>query len=195
MRGISVTRTTNIKASLLNELLEKNQKQKQFYPHFDDGDLADKIFYLAYKQERIVGVLGVWDQNRYKQIVITHLPLFLNWYLTFNNAMRRLIKKKLYPGEGEYLKQVFICNILIEDNSPQILELLLTHVYNDLVEQNKYDSLIIGLHERENLLKALNDFRKIKYFSKLYLVFWAKSQDFINKIDSTIIPYMEVGTL
>ena len=85
--------------------------------------------------------------------------------------------------------------VLIEGNKPEIFELLLTHAYNDQVTQNTSDLLIIGFHERDPLLKGLKGFKKIKYFSNVYFIYWGKGKNFVYTIDKSLVPYLEVGAL
>ncbi len=179
-----------------HEYLEKNKKQKQFYPHSTGDDFSNnKTLYAAHRHGKVIGILGLWDQSRYKQIAITRLPPLIDQYLALHNRMRNLLRKKPYPRRGDYLSQLFISDVVIEENDPQVFALLLTQAYNDMTVRNEHDLLIVGLHERDTLLRGLKNFRKIKYFSDLYLIFWDEGEDFVKRINPHLIPYLEVGSM
>ena len=81
------------------EFLNEKGRNKQFYPlsTMDDflfflkkKNLGVEDFYIAMKQDRIVGLLAKWDQMCFKQVVVTDYRGNMKWIRPLYNFYSRL---------------------------------------------------------------------------------------------------------
>jgi hypothetical protein len=179
--------------------LNHEGRNKNFYPHyrledFNSGTLRDfKIedFYVAIKDDDIVGVIGKWDQGGFKQNIIGGYSFLFKVYKTVHNFVSGFSRIPKIPAVGEKINYLYLSFIATKDNDPDIFNFLLKSVYNDLVNSD-YLYLVIGLHQDDKLLKSLKGFSCLTYRSNLYINFW--QGDDIYPFDNRV-PYIELSTI
>ncbi|MBT4850117.1 hypothetical protein HON36_04685 [Candidatus Parcubacteria bacterium] len=180
--------------------LQKEGSKKNLYPVFDyndfiRGDLFKdfdiKDFYVAMDNDEIVGVVGKWDQNKFKQNTVVEYNGIYK-YRKIYNSLSKFYKMPQLPKIDETINFAYISFIATKDNDPNIFSNLLKAVYNDNID-SKYLYLALGLHENDPLLGVGKDFRCINYTSKLYFNYWQKPEMLYNF--DIGIPYIELATL
>lgn len=185
------------------KFIHENGSQKQFYPFYSKRDFVShngylrdfsvNNFYLALKNNKIVGLLAKWDQQNFKQVIIKGYsgkvyflkPLY-NLYADFRGLPK-------LPQPNSQLNFFYVSLIAIQQNDPAIFRELIQFLYNEFAGKG-YSYFLIGLHSTDHLLEAMKYFSVIKYTSRLFLVFWEDGEDFFRNLDRRI-PYLDIGTL
>ncbi|MEK6828146.1 MAG: hypothetical protein AABX78_02245 [Nanoarchaeota archaeon] len=183
--------------------INKNGSKKQFYPFYTLSDFTSKNsnligfdikdFYVALKDEKIVGVIGKWDQRQFRQIIITGYKGAMLVIKSFYNLIARFMGVSPLPKPNTQLRFLYVSFIAIEKDYLEIFKELLYTLYNDSVGKG-YSHILIGLHSNDSLLKVVDEFNHIKFNSRLYIVCWQDGEKFFNELDNRI-PYIELSTL
>lgn len=192
------------------DFLRQYGAAKQFFPAYtlDDFthnsttlDFQPQDFILARWNGEIVGVLGLWDQSRYKQTVVQGYSGLLGWLRPVYNISTRLAGMQPLPAPGRPIHFVYASFICIAENDPAIFQALLRQAYQ-LAAGRGYAYLMVGLSVRDPLLAVVRQYLHIPYYSRLYTVYWPDSashpvgdgENFYERLDSRI-PYVEIATL
>lgn len=156
-------------------------------------DLNPRDFYIAIKQESIVGVIAKWDQRKYKQNVVVGYSGALGILRPFYNLMCPLIGFPSLPRVGSEINSFYGSFVAVIDNNPEILSLLLEKLHNDNSGKD-YNYFMIGLHSQDPLNESLKGWRYVRYDSYLYAVYWDDGAEFFKTLDERV-PYLELGLL
>ncbi|MEM7029371.1 MAG: hypothetical protein AAF629_07385 [Chloroflexota bacterium] len=182
--------------------LNQHGAAKQFFPVFTpadfepDGtnlDFCIEDFILAYHQGRLVGVMGLWDQSRYKQTIVQAYHGLLRSVRPLYNLGVSLIglPRLVLPGQAIHFAYAsFIC---VRNNDPKIFAALLAQVRWRAIQRG-YAYLMVGLSEHDPLLTVVKRQRHVPYYSTLYSVCWQDDQSFHDTLDGRC-PYVEIATL
>lgn len=182
--------------------LRQHGAAKQFFPVYtpDDFngnsttlDFQPQDFLLARHNGKIVGVLGVWDQSRYKQTVVQAYSGLLRWLRPAYNIGARLAGRQPLPAPGRPIHFAYASFICIAGNDPAIFQVLLRQAYH-LAAGRGYAYLMVGLSVRDPLLAVVRRYLHIPYYSRLYAVYWPDGENFYERLDSRI-PYVEIASL
>lgn len=183
------------------DFLKHEGKKKQFFPYYTRQDLNKPIlmglnindFYLAIKNNEIIGVCAKWDQESFKQTIITGY----SWIIKIGKKLFNLNAKRkrfpLLPDINKPFHYFYLSFIVTKGNDVEIFKALLNKVYNDNIN-TKYSYFIFGLSENDSLMEAVNIYKYVNYPSTLYAVFWKDGKKEFEKLDNRI-PYIEVAAL
>jgi hypothetical protein len=185
------------------ECLRRNGQLKQFYPAYSQKDFESSNgflkgfdltdFLLALRSCRLVGVMGIWDQRPYKQIVVRgYSPLLGKIRPVYNCAAGILGGLKL-PAVGNDLAICSAFAIAVDNNDPDVFGQLLAAACEE-AGRRKCDHLAVGLHSRDTLCRTMKKRRHFLYKSDLYVVHWDDGMEDFKALDDRV-PYMEVATL
>ena len=164
---------------------------RQFYPVYTCDffqnlrDFQPENFYLAYQNNRLVGVTALWDQTGFKQMTVKKY-----------NGKMALFKRflgRILPDEETEISHAYLSFIAIQDDDPDIFGTLLSHIYND-VRHSGIRYFIVGFHERDPLGKAMKGYPKLTYQSRLYAADYKEDAEIQALLDPRI-PYVEIATL
>ncbi len=194
-----IIRGSKDKLNEIVDFLNIEGKKKNFFPHYTFADFGSDFlkdfkvedFYLAFDSNEIVGVVGKWDQNNFKQNIIAGYSGFFRFHNLFNFFGLFLGLPKL-PAVGQKLNFLYLSFIVVKNNDNQIFSDLLKSVYNDLIDSS-YVYLVLGLHEKDPLISSLRDFFCITYKSTLFFNYWQEPE--ILKKFNLGIPYFELAIL
>lgn len=192
--GIKIIRGNTQILDKIIEFIYSEGKKKQFFPYYTKKDFNSyylrefniKDFYIAIKDDNIIGVVGTWDQSRFKQIIINGYKGKMKYISKFNDLFHLNI-----PKVSENIRLLYANLITIKNNDPNIFRSLITKICLDNI---KFQYLSIGLHENDQLGNAFKKMKYIKYSSRLYIVCWDEEIDYFKKIDKRT-PYIEISTL
>lgn len=156
--------------------------------------LAAEDFHLALRDGRIVGCLAVWDQRRFKQVVVRgYAPNLARWRWAVN-LLCCLAGRPCLPPPGESLQFAYASQIAIENDDPEMFRRLLSSACADAAARG-LDNLVLGLARRHPLLPVARGMvRAHEYESILYLVHWGDADERIRQLDGRV-PHMEVAVL
>ncbi len=182
--------------------LREHGAAKQFFPAYEVDDFGGGSatrgfrvddFIVARSHGEIAGVIGLWDQSAYKQMVVQAYGGFLRRARPLYNAGVRLMGAQLLPEVGQAIRSIYASFVCIAGNDPDIFRVLLRSAYN-LAARRGYAYLLIGLSVRDPLLAIARRYAHITYRSRLYLVCWQDGEGFHERLDNRV-PYVDVATL
>ena len=184
------------------DCLNRNNVRKQFAPVHDvdsfihghrwkDFQLAD--FFVALRNNHVVGVVGRWDQSAFKQTRVISYGKRLRWMVPAANAVQTLLGAPAFPEPGQYVPFFYVSFIAIDQDDAGVFRALLRHVYNDSVGSS-FRYAMVGLHERDPLLAAMNDYSLTPFAGRLFCVCFADGEHLYRTLDGRV-PYIEAATL
>lgn len=168
---------------------------KQFYPCYDFSQLDQPYYshiqlsdmYLAMRGEKLVGMLGTWDQKSFKQTIVVDYQQPLKALRPIAN----LFAPFRLPKAGSNLNYFSLHSILIHGNDPEIFSQLLDAVLKDY-QGGEYAYFLCGLHTKDSLNQAFDHMRaKRTILGNHYLVTFEEAS--LPSPDSVF--YLEVGRI
>jgi len=185
------------------DCIHRNGKGKQFYPYYEKTDfnpgsnyLRDfkvENFYVALKNNQIVGVLAAWDQRSFKQAVIYSYSGRIGAIRPIYNLVSKLSKQPTLPRPGSKLESFYVSFIAVDSNSLDIFSSLIAAAYNDNIGKD-YSYMLLGLHEKDPLIGAIKKYKHVKYKSRVFIVCWDDGEGWLHSLDNRV-PYLELSTL
>lgn len=193
-------------AALLPEIvacLNRNHQRRQFAPayplsHFQPGsprlrDFDYRDFYVALRDGRVVGVVGKWDQERFKQTVVTRYGPRLRRLRPLLNLAAPLIGCPRFPEPGQPLRSFYAALIAVDEDDPDVFRALLRHLNNDHLGSG-YAYFLVGLHERDPLAAILKEFTLTPFTARLFAVHFPDGKEAFAALDNRV-PYVELAAL
>jgi hypothetical protein len=182
--------------------LNEHGRRRQFFPvvrreDFDSsawrGLEPRNVLTARGSDGRIEGVAACWDQSAYKQTRVIRYHRSLATARPLLNALLRGAGFPALPDEGALLPAVNLSLVCIRDNDPATLAALLNGAH--AVYRRGCGWLMMGLHERDPLCRAVRRWTALRYVSRLYAVHWEDGQSAIDTLASEYVPHVEVATL
>lgn len=201
--GVSVRPATLIDLPAVIDFLNSVGSQRQFFPQYreedfspEEGTLPDlqaADLLLAYRDGRLAGSLGAWDQQRLRQIVVHGYTTCVRWTRPLYNLWAHWSSGLYLPNPGEPLPFRAAALSVVENNDPEVFDELLRET---LVRKNpeRCTCLLFGMHESDPLLPIVLAYRCRSYETHLYLVCWPDGEDMRRRLDGRA-PYLELGSL
>lgn len=193
---------TEMLKNIVSFLCEEGSK-KQFYPIYSEDvflGVNDRLMglnirdiYIALKDEKIVGVIAKWDQNRFKQTRVAGYSRMFGFIRPFYNLFAKTMGYPLLPKPGQNLNFFYISCIAIKGNDTEIFSELLGQLYDDFVGTN-HPFFVVGLHSKDALLHSLKAYRHFTIKSRLYVVHFQDGEETFQGLDGRV-PYLEAATL
>lgn len=185
------------------KFLQNEGKNKQFFPFYDKQDLLSdsgmlrglslKNILIAKMNQEIVGLLGLWDQNNFKQITINGYNAWLGTLRPIYNLIAKIKGSPKLEPPGSLLNLYYGAMVVVKNNDSNIFEMLLNKALCHTFMAKKA-FIALGFHESDSLNITVNRYRKRIISSDLYLVSFDQSKsDFLNLKQK--IPYLELGAL
>ncbi len=202
--GITLHAGTRASLEEIVAFLQQYGAQRQFFPVYRVDDFGDspltrdfrvEDFVVARRGGKIVGVIGLWDQSRYKQTVVQSYHHTWRWFRLLYNAGTRLVGAQSFPPPGGHLHAAYASFVCIKQNDLDVFRVLLDHVYA-LAVQRGYAYVLLGLTTSDPLLAVARRYIHIPYYSKLYTVCWSNEQaaPLYKRLDGRV-PYVEIAAL
>ena len=182
--------------------LNRNNSRKQFAPVHDVEsfihgnrwkDFQPSDFYVACRDNKVIGVLGKWDQSAFKQTRVISYGRRLRWMVPAANAVKTLLGAALFPEPGQCVPFFYVSFIAVDQDDVGVFRALLRHVYDDAVG-SPFRYAMVGLHERDPLLAALEDYSLTPFAGRLFCVCFADGEHVYRSLDGRV-PYVEAATL
>lgn len=177
--------------------LNRNHARRQFAPehrleHFAPGgrwrDLQPADFFVARRSGAVIGVLGRWDQRGFKQTRIMGYGGALRWL-----AATPLRSRFGLPPAGGTLASVHACFPAVDGDELPVFRALLRALYNSCLGQG-LAFCTIGLHERDPLVAALEDYPLIPFTARLFCVSFEDGEPLFRSLDGRV-PHVEPALL
>ncbi len=186
----------------LFEFLQRNGPRRQFFPVYqaDDFQATTATFRgltlpdlcLAFRHDRIVGVLGRWDQRGFRQTVVQSYRGPLRWLRPVYNVAAVMRHRPKLPRAGESFAFITGALPLVEDDDAEIFGAMIDYQTSRPAEDRPF--WLIGLHERDALLPAIRARQVTSYITRLYYVSWEDGAKLRAALDDRS-PYLELGSL
>ncbi|MEA5581228.1 hypothetical protein VB620_07730 [Nodularia harveyana UHCC-0300] len=201
IRGVTFQRG---KPEMLPEILafiKQWRSQKQFAPDYNIDDfhshrlrgLKAEDFYLAIRNNELVGTIAAWEQETFRQTHIESYSPSLARMRFFYNLLAQVTPLKPLPSPGTMVPYFYLAFVAIAHNSPEIFRALLRQLYRDRY-QGKWHYFIAGLHENDPLTAVLKEYRRIDAGGRLFAIHYPDGADSFNQLDGRI-PYIEIGAI
>lgn len=185
-----------------NQFIEECGSRKQFFPVVKAEDLgsgqwrgfAPENLWVAFRNGKIAGTLGLWDQRSLRRWTVHSYSVPLRWLRVPINAVAKLRSIPVLPKAGQFLNCRYLSFVCIEENDSNIFLNLLKQAFQDLINKDPTAFIFAGFHEKDPLLQIIQ--KRIPFYemrSKLYSVHWNSSG---KRKDPVVgIPYLELGCL
>lgn len=182
--------------------LDNWNKRYQLAPRYVPKDFTSKnsVFpdfslenlYIYRDRGKVLGTLGIWDQQAFKQTVVADYAPYLKLFRPLYNRVAFLIGEPTLPDIGERIKSVYGAFISSENDNQKVFENLLLHARSEWSRKG-YDYLLVGLSEKNKLSKVVASYATRQIKSKIYLVYWHGEK--IELPQNIRIPHLEIATL
>ncbi|MBX2997137.1 MAG: hypothetical protein KF893_01410 [Caldilineaceae bacterium] len=190
-----------VELSEIVAFLQEHGRRKQFFPVYSEADfnspttldfsLAD--FAVACQGSAILGVLGLWDQSRYKQTVVRAYGQNLLRARPLYNAGAKVLGARPLTEIGDPIHFAYASFACVAEDDPVIFNALLTRVYNRAAERG-FAFVMLGLAQSDPLLAVAKKWLNIPYTSLIYTVCWPGDEDWHSRLDDRPL-YVELATL
>ena len=199
--GMRIARGSTDSHAAILDCLNRNGLRTQFGPYWTKHTLPSDLtpglcipdFFLALRENRVIGCLALWDQQSFKQSVVRGYAGRLARYRKFINLLSPLGGWPALPEPGTRLNHCFACFLAVDEDDPEVFSALLRAFYNEAARR-KYDFLMIGLAEGNPFQRIVQAYNPITYKSQIYLAAWSDGFDEIRAIDSRP-PALEIALL
>jgi hypothetical protein len=165
VRGIEVRAATEADLGDMVALWNRVNGQKQFAPIWDVDSLRARLgnvpgyaignYRLAFRGDRLVGLIVLWDQEAFKRMMIlgyaAQMLRMKRWY----NPLSRVLGLAPIPEAGHRMPYLYVTHACAED--PEVLRALLVHAYNE-VRGNRYLFISAMVDTRDPLMAAFEGF-------------------------------------
>ena len=185
------------KADIQN-FFDINAPLKEFYPCYDFSKIGTdspyyrglKIedFFLAFQDEELIGVCGVWDQKAFKQTRFVSYEGKMKVLRHVNNLKSSLFGGLQLPKAGHVASYLSLHSILCEGNDVAIFHDLL-HTILATYQGCQYDALIFGFDTRDPLHKVSSGLKTYQLLSNHYLASYHSDPG--GELDSQRLFYLE----
>jgi hypothetical protein len=203
MEGVTIAPATVDDREELINFLQREGRHRQFFPCYENADffhpgctmkdLKPEHILIARRNGTIVGTLAAWDQSNFKQTIVEGYAGSLGWLRRIVNPLGKLTGRPAWPRPGDAVQFVTAALPLVQDDDEEVFAALVANVLQREAA-TKYGSLMIGLHERDPLIKVLRQFQPRWFTTRLYVVCFEDGESFRQQIDNRV-PYLELGCL
>ncbi|MDO8659832.1 MAG: hypothetical protein Q7K54_04520 [Candidatus Parcubacteria bacterium] len=197
--GLEVARASADDLDEIIDCLNRNGRKKQFYPCYKKEDFINsqklrdfriQDFFIAKKKNRIVGVVGAWNQIGFKQVVVKEYRNGMKIFKPFYNFCAKIFSFSPLPEINHSFNCLYLSFIAVDDNDKDIFRAIIRRIYNRFLGK-QYSYLTLGLANNDFLSDVAREFFSIKYESEIYLVTYKEREDELKNL----IPYIELATL
>jgi hypothetical protein len=160
------------KSDELKPFFKEEEKQYQFSPVITSiyEEPNKKFFTLRNQEGQILAACCVWNQQDYKQYIITdHKGI----YKILQKMPTKLFGYLSLPKKNAPANYACVSLLYVKDDAPNLAQYFIKKV----AEYSKeYDFLMLGLFDDHPLKTIFRQIKHLKYQSRLYLVRWDNKQ-------------------
>jgi hypothetical protein len=177
--------------------------ERQFFPRLRPDDFANPQglmrglaldgLLLAERGGRLVGTLAGWDQHEDRRSVVHSYGGALAWSRPVYNTWARLSGLPVLPPPGTPFRYLMGALPVVAGEDPAVFAALL-ETLRARVAGGPWTHLLLGLHERDPLLRVARRHQAACYVTRLFLVSWPDGNEARQALDGRV-PYLEAGSL
>lgn len=174
----------------------------QFAPVYTPEDLsgstsllpqfAPRNMYACVEEGRVAGTLGVWNQQSFKQMIVTDYSAGMKTIRPFYNGLAWLRGQPTLPDIGQPIRSVHAAFVSARNDDPIVFESLIDQACVDWSGCG-HDYLLVGFAEGHTLGAVARRKAARVLMSKMYLVHWPDER--IVLPDTGKLAHLEVATL
>jgi hypothetical protein len=163
--------------------LARSYQRYQFAPVWHARDLADPKrcpglapgdFLVIRRGPGIAACVALWDQNAFKQTIVSGYGGRLGIVRPLVNLAAPLLQMPHLPAAGEPLRQVYLSHLAVEHDDEQLFRALIDGALAE-TRRRGFALALVGLAMRHPLAQVLNRTYRIReYRALLHLVQWAR---------------------
>ncbi|MGP4843475.1 hypothetical protein ACTXGQ_05035 [Marinobacter sp. 1Y8] len=186
---------------VMQAFVEREGSRRQFFPHYCfelmlNGDdyyrgLRINQFWLAFRGDHLVGMVGVWDQKDFRQTRVAGYQRGLALARPAHNAWCRVGGGLRLPAVGDCFHYLMLHSILVENSEETVCLALLQRLQKSFGRY--YDALICGFFTDDPLNRVPARFQRMLLKSRHFLMNW--TDDPRPSLDASRIPYADVARL
>lgn len=185
-----------------HECLSEWNSRHQFAPAYTLDDISGdtgllpnfslKDLYVCKERGEVVGTLGVWDQQSFKQTIVTDYSAKIKAVRPFYNGIARLRGRPTLPNVGESIRSVYASFVSAKDDNTEVFESLINKACTEWSGCG-HDYLLVGLSEENKLAAFARRLASRELKSRIYLVHWPEEKVALPKNGGLV--HLEVATL
>ncbi len=156
-------------------------------------DLAPGDLWLAVRDDEVIGTLGGWEQQPFKQAIVERYTSYLRWSRPIYNAYASSVGRPRLPKPGSRLPYLTAAAPVVSNNDPQVFSALLKNLLAGVVSRSS-SFLTIGFHERDPLLPIASRLQIGRYVTRIYFVDWDSEEPLLVPAAHKPV-YLELGSL
>lgn len=199
----SVRKATSNDSDMIVSLLKEEYSTRLFGPYIDKKVFVENLskrpdfnienYYIAEKDGKTVGVCAAWDCLSFKQTIVLKYSRQFNITKKIYSILSWLFNFPSLPPKGEPFKDIYITDCAVNNRDPLIFRALLLKIYNEY-RRLKYNTIIFGSYESDELFKALKGF--FNQAVKSHIVASAYDISLLNQVgQETSKPYIDIALL
>jgi len=146
-------------------------------------------FYVYREQSKVMGTLGVWDQQSFKQTVVTAYSRKMQFIRPFYNLFASITGNPRLPEAGADIKILYA--VCLSGNKVGFGSLL-HQIFIDWFGK-VYDYLSVGICEDNELSSVASRYATQHISSTVYLVYWQDTSVLVPEMSLPV--HLEVATL
>ena len=160
----------------LLQFFKKQEKQYQFSPQITTmyKNFKQDVFTLSDPQGNILAACLVWNQQDYKQYLITE---YKGIYKILQRMPTKLWGYPPLPKKNAPANYACVSTLYVKNDDPNLARYFIEKVAE---YSRQYDFLMLGLFESHPLKTIFKQIKHLKYQSRLYLVSWDNKQYNLN---------------
>jgi len=194
----SIRRASDNDRDTMQAFFDLHASGKEFYPCYDFSKIGSACpyyrgmklsdFFLAYEDDLLVGISGVWDQKAFKQTRFVAYQGSMKILRYLNNLNSKLFGGLQLPRAGSLSNYLSLHSILCKENSVAIFTDLLRYILNSY-QETQYEALIFGFDKRDPLHQACQGLKGHQLVSNHYLASYGA--DPAEDFDKSRLFYLE----
>lgn len=199
--GLDIRPASRADVPAMQAFVEREGSRRQFFPHYQFEamfggndyyrDLRINQFWLAFRDGRLVGMVGTWDQKGFRQSRVVGYQRGLALARPAYNAWRWVGGGLRLPAVGDCFHYLMLHSILVENAEEEVLAVLLQRLHKSFGRY--YDALICGFFADDPLSHVPARFQRTLLKSRHFLMNW--TDDPRPTLDNSLIPYADVARL
>ena len=179
--------------------LQQWNSQYQFAPLYTLEDISGQSkllpgfcwenFYVYQEHGEVCGTLGVWDQQSFKQTVVTAYSRKMQFIRPFYNVYAAITGSPGLPKVGAEIKLLYAAFL---SGSERAFEALLNQARMDWSSKG-YDYLSVGVCKDNKLSPIASRYATQQISSTIYLVYWQDVDIVLPEVGRPV--HLEIATL
>ena len=164
-----------------------------FQPDATFKNLSPESISLAFRGGALAGVMGAWDQSRFRQVVVESYDPLRRFMRPAYNAWARIRGMPTFPPAGHATKHLFAALPVIRGGEASIASALIGHLKHQS-SRRQHTTLMIGAFERDPLCSWLKRQAVFSYVTRVYVVSWDRNSAALQQLADQNL-YLELGCL